>query len=78
VRPRTLLTVALFLVFVADRGTPYAEEWFAPFGWASTIMLEALPWKLRGFDHISLYCLFVAGKRAGARAGQTPAMRKAL
>lgn len=76
--PRTLLAAALFLVFVGDAGTPYGSAWFTPFKWANFVMLEALPWKLRGFDHVVLYCLYAVGRKARSRTEQILALRKAL
>jgi O-Antigen ligase len=77
VRVRWVLLVTIFLAFVADAGTPY-EKMIAPFAWAHDLLFEALPWKIRGIDHITIACLIIAGKSADGKGPRVPPVRAAL
>src|SRR5271170_4626919 len=77
VTPRRVLLTIIFLLFANDAGCTYAT-WFAPFGWSQYVLFEALPDKIRPFDHIVALCLFFGSSKADARGPRVPAMRKAL
>lgn len=76
--PRTIFAIAVFLAFAADGTTTYGGVWGAPFGWATTMLFEALPYKIRFFDHITAFCLFATAAKAGGKKTQVAPMRKAL
>jgi hypothetical protein len=77
VTPRRLLLIATFLAFVNDSGATY-KDWFAPFAWVQTVLFEALPYKIRGFDHVTAICLYLASKSSDGKGPRVQPMRKAM
>lgn len=75
--PRRLLAVVFFLGFAADQRTVYAAEWFAPLGLFDWLF-EAPPYKIRLFDHFTIYCLYKTYKKGGWVNQVNKPMRKAL
>jgi hypothetical protein len=76
-RVRWVLLVTLFLVFVADAGDTY-EQMAGPFSWAHYLLLEALPDKIRGIDHITAVCLLIAWRSPDGRGPRVAPVRTAL
>jgi hypothetical protein len=77
VRVRWVLLVTIFLAFAADAGAPY-EQMFAPLGWAHVLLFEALPYKIRGVDHVTAICLIIAAKSQDGRGPRVAPVRGAL
>ncbi len=76
-RVRWVLLVTIFLAFVADTGAPY-EQMAAPFSWAHDVLFEALPYKIRGIDHVTALCLFAASRSSYGRGPRVAPVRRAL
>ena len=77
VRVRWVLLVTIFLAFAADAGAPY-EQMFAPLAWAHVLLFEALPYKIRGVDHVTAICLIIAAKSQDGRGPRVAPVRGAL
>ena len=74
---RWVLLVTLFLIFVAETMSTYSV-WVSPFGWAHDLLFEALPWKIRPFDHIVGACLIVALMTSDGKGPRVVQMRNAI
>ncbi len=75
---RNLFALAVFLVFADDAATTYGSVWTPPFGWVQPLLLEALPYKVRFFEHVLTLCLFATAAKGGGRKAQVAPVRKAL
>jgi hypothetical protein len=75
---RWLLGGTLTLLFMADAATVYAEYWISPFGWAHSLLFEAMPWELHLFDHVTIICLLLALRKKDGKGPRVKPMRTAL
>jgi len=57
--------------------SPYSV-WLSPFGWAHQALFEALPWKIRPFDHIVAICYVVALMSPEGKGPRVVPVRNAL
>jgi hypothetical protein len=72
-----LVAVVLFLVFVAERGAPYASRLASPFGWVHGLLIDPSPIVVRPIDLILVVVLVVGLLKNGKRPFVAP-MRNAI
>jgi hypothetical protein len=78
VRVRWVLGITIVLLFMAEAMSPYGKYWIAPFEWVQQTIFEALPWKIRPFDHIVAGCLFFALRSPDGKGPRVKPMHNAL